>query len=355
MDEVLKKIEENDIIAIRFELADLNGVARSRIIPACHFAEAATKGITYPTCVLALDVQAATFEGSGYAAEIGFRDCVLLPDIDTFRVLPWVKQTGRILVETTHNGMVIESYPRVIARRQLDKLESLGISLLSAHEHEFYLVDKETMKTVNDDINYNATIRSTPVNEFILQVINELPKVGVSVEHVETEYGPGQFEITYKPAFGIRAPDNAHTYKISIKEIALLNGYVASFMSKPYPDKSGSSSHFCHSLWDAEGKVPLIFDEQSPMKLSKVAKHWLTGLVAHGPAISLLMGPTVNCLKRLKAAAFCPKNSTWGIDNRSVAFRVKFNGGKGTYFENRIGAAGCNPYLSLAATVAGWH
>ena len=245
-----------------------------------------------------------------------------------------------------------ESHPRVIARRQLEKLKSLGISLLSAHEHEFNLVDKETTKTVNDDVNYNATIRFTPVNEFILQVINELPKVGVSVEQVETEYGPGQFEITYKPAFGIRAPDNAHTYKISIKEIALLNGYVASFMSKPYPDKSGSSSHFCHSLWDAEGKVPLIFDEHSPMKLSKVAKHWLAGLVAHGPAISLLMGPTVNCLKRLKAAFFCPKNSTWGIDNRSVAFRVKFNGGKGTYFENRIGAAGCNPYLSLAATVA---
>ena len=179
-----------------------------------------------------------------------------------------------------------------------------------------------------------------------------LPQVGVKLERLESEMGPGQLEISYKPAFGIRAADNAHTYKTSIKEIAILNGYVASFMSKPYPDKAGSSGHFCHSLWDAEGKVPLLYDDKSPTGLSELGRYWMAGILAHAPAITVLMAPTVNCLKRITPLGMCPVNSTWGMDNRTCAVRVKIRGAEGTYLENRIGAAGCNPYLSLAATVA---
>ena len=76
----------------------------------------------------------------------------------------------------------------------------------------------------------------------------------MDVEVLGAEYCSGQVEITYKPAFGIRAADNAHIYRTTVKEVASKHGYIASFMSKPWEDKSGSSAHFCHSLWDASGR-----------------------------------------------------------------------------------------------------
>lgn len=154
------------------------------------------------------------------------------------------------------------------------------------------------------------------------------------------------------PAFGIQAADNAHTYKISIKEIALDHGYQAVFMTKPWPDQVGSASHFCHSLWDVDGKIPLLYDPNDPNGLSEVAQHWMGGILHHAPAISLLMAPTVNCVSRYQIDSWAPYNATWGYDNRSCYLRVKVNGASGTYIENRAGASGSNPYLSLAATVA---
>ncbi|XP_072171094.1 lengsin-like [Diadema setosum] len=351
-EEVLQEIKEQDILAVRFEQTDMNGIARSKTIPSCHFREKATGGLNFYLGHVALGVQAELIEGAGYNEETGYADAVMFPDYDTFQVLPWVKRTGRILTEPTYKGKFVGAHPRVVARKQLEQLKTLGLSLFSAHEHEFYLLDKETLQPFNNDVNAHSTIRGAPVSDFLNSLIEYLPKVGVNVECVENEYGPGQVEISYKPAFGIRAADNAHTYKTSIKEIALLNGYVATFMSKPYLDKDGSSCHFCHSLWDLEGKTPLLYDSSDPQGLSQIAKWWIAGLLAHSPAIHILMEPTVNCLKRTQPFKFCPVNATWGMDNRSCAIRVKVNGGKGTYIENRMGASGCNPYLVLAATVA---
>ncbi|XP_071479844.1 lengsin-like [Diadema antillarum] len=352
LDKVLELMREKDIKYVRFEQTDINGVARSKTIPARHFKEKVTGGLNFRLGHLGMDVKATIISGSGYNEEIGFADSVMFADLDTFQVIPWLENMGRILIEPTFRGEYVSGHPRVLARRQLDKLKEMGYSLLSAHEHEFYVVDKETREPLNDDSNIRATIRLAPLEKFVKQVMDDLPEVGVDVEAVESEYGPGQIEISYKPAFGIRAADNAHTYKTSIKEIALRHGLMASFMSKPYLNKPGSSCHFCHSLWDAEEKEPVLHDAGSPIGLSKVAQHWMAGILAHARAIQVLMAPTVNCMKRVKPWMSCPVNVTWGIDNRSCLLRVKVKGDKGTYLENRAGAAGCNPYLALAATVA---
>lgn len=351
LDKVLEEIAEKNITAVRFEQTDTNGVARSKIIPARHFKEKATRGLNFYLGHLGMDVQANCIQGSGYNEEVGFCDAVMFPDYETFQVLPWLDNTARILMEPTFKGEFVQAHPRVLARKQLGKLKELGYSLLSAHEHEFYVVDRDTRKPINDDYNIRSTIRMCPVQKFVKQIMDDLPKVGVDIECVESEYGPGQIEISYKPAFGIRAADNAHTYKTSIKEIALQHGYVASFMTKPYLDKGGSSCHFCHSLWDAEGKVPVLYDAASPTGLSEVGQQWMAGILAHAPAIQVLAAPTVNCFKRVKPGGFTAVNATWGIDNRTALLRVKVNGDKGTYLENRAGASGCNPYLILAAII----
>ena len=352
LNEVLEEIKHRNLTGIRFEQTDLHGISRSKLIPARHFEEKARKGLFFSLRHLGMDIQTDFVRGTGFNEEIGFGDALMFPDYETFRVLPWLRNTGRILIEPTLNGQFLAAHPRVMARRQLDKLKGLGYSLLLAHEYEFHVVDKTTRKPPTTDASPKLTLGMTPFEDFIQHVMEDLPKVGVDVECVHIECGPGMIEITYKPAFGIRAADNAHTYKTSIKEIAYRHDFVASFMTKPYPEISRSSSHVCHSLWDAEGKVPLLFDAESPSGLSELGQHWIAGILAHAPALQVLMAPTVNCIKAIKPWKLGPTNATWGLDNRTTLLRVRIDGEKGTYIENRAGAAGSNPYLSLAATVA---
>ena len=351
LSKVSEEIKHKELTTIRFEHADLHGISRSKLIPARHFEEKAT-GIFFGMSNLGSDIHSTPVQGTGYNEEIGFCDAMMIPDFETFQVLPWLEKTGRVLIEPTLDGEYVAAHPRVLARRQLDKLKGLGYSLLSAHEHEFHVVDKKTHQPPIKDDSLRFTVGMSPFKDFVQQIMVDLPKVGVDVECVETEGGPSEIEITYKPAFGIRAADNAHTYKTSIKEIAFLHDFVASFMSKPYPEYCGASCHFCHSLWDSAGQVPLLYDGESPSGLSEIGQHWIAGILAHAPAIQILMAPTVNCLKLFNPASRWPINATWGKDNRTTLLRVKINGENGTYFENRVGSAGCNPYLCLAANVA---
>ena len=252
----MKEIEGRNLIAVRFEQTVTTGISTSKLVPAYNFKDVATKGMNYVLAVLDTDTSAAVILGSLYAEEIGFADGKAFPDFDTFVVLPWYKRIGRVLIEPTFRGKPVEGHPRVVARRQLEKLKSLGISLLSAQEFEFYLLNKDTLKPIIDGVNFNATIKDTPIMDLLSDFMEYLPQVGLKLERLESEMGPGQTEITYKPAFGLRAADDAHTFKTSVKEIALLKGLVATFMTKPFPNRSNSSAHFCHSLWDAEGKIP---------------------------------------------------------------------------------------------------
>ena len=351
IESVLKKIEENGIKAIRFEQTSISGVARSKTVHVKHFKDKATRGMGCILYGFASDVHCGDIEGTGYFEEVGGADAIMFPDFDTFQILPWTKNSGRILMEPTYKGKPVEGHPRVVARRQLEKLKEMGMSIYASHEHEFYLVDKKTMKPVDGGVNFNATIRNAPISGLIDQYMEYLPQIGLGVERFETEHGPGMMEITYEPAFGIRAADNAHTYRTAVKEIAILNGYVATFMAMPFSYHYGCVTQLCHSLWDADEKKSLMYDPEDELKLSQLARHWIAGLLAHAPALQILEAPHKNDLLASKQE-FGALHTTWGIDNRTVAYRVMTNGEKGTYIESRIGGNAANPYITLAAEVA---
>lgn len=352
--QVLKKIEEESIEFVRFEQGDTYGVARTKIVPSEHFEEKATGGLLFYLGHLGFDPQANIADNSGCNEELGYPDALTFPALDTFTVLPYCENTARVIVEPTFKdtGKAVEACPRTVARRQVDRLKELGYSMLVAHEHEFFVVDPKTKEPYTKGWNYLSTLRTYKDTALIHQYMRDLKKMGISVEVCESEYGPGQLEIDYKPSFGIKSADTAHAFRGAVKEIAQQRGYIATFMTKPWPEFNGSSCHFNHSLWDIEGKRGLMFDESRPNKLSELAEHWLAGLLAHAPAMTLLLAPTINCLKRFKPYTFAPVNVTWGIDNRTTQLRVKVGGEKGTYVENRMGAAGGNPYIALAANIA---
>lgn len=352
MELIKKRLQDNDITSVRFEQSDMYGIPHCRAIPTRHFERMATKGINISMGFMAFDPKGQVAKNTGYGEEIHNADCLAFPDLDTFQILPWCTKTARVLIEGVYNGEKVAVYPRVVARKQLERLEKHGLSLWSAHEHEFFVVKEDTLKPLHDQTNATAVLSMAAYETFFQQILNDLPKAGVDIECYGVESGEGQLEITYRPEFGIKAADTAHTYKLGIKEIALKHGLVATFMSKPWPDVAGSSAHFCHSLWDVDGKVSKLYDAGSPTGLSEIGQYWVAGLLAHARAIAVLMAPTTNCLKRFKRHSFAPWNATWGPDNRTCAIRVKANGKTGTYVENRMGASACSPYISMAATIA---
>ena len=340
---------------MRFEFSDYYGISRCKIIPARHFVSKASNGIGIALCHLSqsIDEKDLHIEAAYGKGEIGSGDAVWFPDFDTFRILPWYRKTASIILEPTYyKDQPVTCYPRYIARKQLARLEGLGMSLFSAQEQECYVVDKNTNKLYADDVCIRSSVRTYADPNLLDQLVTNLYKVGLDVENCELEGGQGQLEINYKPAFGIQAADNAYFFKASVKEIAQQCGYKATFMSKPYADKIGSSAHLNHSIWDLEGKVNLLYDSSAENKLSKVGQHWIAGILKHAPALIMLMAPTVNCYKRFRHVSHIGAKPNWGVDNRCCMLRLKVNGPEGTYIENRSSGGSSNPYLITAGIVA---
>lgn len=347
--EIRKKLTE----FIRLEFGDIYGVARSKIVPARHFKQKAESGICLPLADLLRDPQGTLVYGNKFTDGIGFADGLWFPDLSTFRTLPWNTKTATIMIEPTYKGEPVSVFPRYIAKKQLEELKKMNINLACSHEHEFWLVDRNTRKPLTQDVNVLATLRNYEASGLIEQLMSDLNNVGIDVQSYHTEHGPGQLEINYQAAFGINGADNAHVFKTAIKEIAHRHGYLASFMSKPFIQYSGSSGHVCHSLWDSVTKRGLLYDASTPEGISQLGQYWIAGILYHAPAMCVLMAPTVNCFKRFGKDPFSPSFSiAWGIDNRTCSVRAKVNGEEGTYIENRMAASACNPYLSLAAIIA---
>jgi glutamine synthetase len=159
-------------------------------------------------------------------------------------------------------------------------------------------------------------------------------------------------EINFAPEMGIAAADQAFTFKNGVKEIAQRNGYLASFMTKPYGDQSASGCHFHHSLLDSHTGRNAFSSTEDPQALSDACRWWVGGQIKHAAALTALLSPTVNCAKRYKLYSFAPTNATWGLENRTVGLRIKAVKGEGAHVENRMPGGGSNPYLVMAGVLA---
>ncbi|HEY9624415.1 MAG TPA: glutamine synthetase family protein [Crinalium sp.] len=349
-DDIRQLIETGSVEFVRFEVPDTHGIARSKVVPVSHFERFSKRGLNFPLPVFGLDVQGAVAPNTGYLEEIGFGDGFLFPDFNTFQVLPWLTKTARVIGDPYRlEGHPAKAAPRLVLQPLLEELEDLGYRLLSGYEYEFYLVDAVTLKPSYEGIQLFAAFPDGD-RDVLYNILRSLPKVGVDIITADLEYGPGQVEINFAPAWGIAGADQAYTFKNSVKEIAQQSGKIASFMTKPQIDASANGCHFNQSLWDGDRNA--FFDPDRENGLSDVCLHYIAGQLTHAPAMMALLAPTVNCWKRFKPDTFAPTNATWGIDNRTTGIRVKALKDERTYMENRLGTGAANPYLVMAATLA---
>jgi len=344
-------LKHQGIEYVRFELPDLHGVSRLKVIPIDKVAGYARKGLNFYGGTLALDTASMVVTGSGFHEERKYQDHLLIPDLATLTPVPWLEKTAKVICDPQWSAAEpLTVAPRYVLKSLLAQAEQLGFDVMMGHEFEFYLLNAETKQPLFDGLHIFNHIRNQYVPE-IDQLLDYLQDSGIDVITHNCEYAPSQFEINYGASIGIQGADKAFTFKNAVKEIAHRLGYHATFMSKPFAGLAGCCCHFHVSLWHKDGSNAFL-DPSDEFGLSVIAKSFTQGILDHAAAMLPLIGPTPNCYRRLKPHTFAPSNVSWGIEDRSAMVRVKATRDEGTHLEMRAASGLSNPYLSAAATLA---
>ncbi len=293
--------------------------------------------------------------------ERGYGDMKLVPDLSTWRVLPWLPRTALVFCDVfTEEGEPIEQAPRWVLRRQIERARKQGYLVKVASELELYLF-RESF----DEAREKRYQRLTPVSNYledyhILQTSKEEPLVRairnhmegarVPVEFSKGEWGRGQEEINLRYTEALEMADRHVLYKHGVKEMAWAQGCSVTFMAKYDMGAAGSSCHLHSSVWDPRGRKNLFAAEGSRQG-TPLFQQWVGGQMAMARELAYFYAPTINAYKRYQAGSFAPTRIACGWDNRTCGFRVCGEGG-GFRIENRIPGADANPYLAFAATIA---
>ena len=352
IDGLLSHWESEGISNVLFELPDMHGVARTKIVPLNKVRGFAEKGLNMYGGTLTLDTRSFVVSDSKYNEEKNYADQVLIPDLSTASIVPWMNKTARLICDTYWaDGTPLHAAPRHVLRRAIAELDKLGYQAVVGLEYEFYLLDPTTMKPVFDGLHIFNHMRNTavPVAERIVEL---MPQIGIDIITANCEYGPGQFEINYGPHQGLRAGDLGFTFKNGVKYIARQLGYHATFMTKPFTDQSASGAHTHISLVSKDSGENAFLDTNDEHGLSQTAYLFTQGMLKHANAAMALMAPTPNCYHRFVPHHFAPSNISWGLEDRTALIRAKNSRDSRTHLENRLSTALSNSYLATAAGIA---
>lgn len=357
IDELRERVEQGEIDTVVVALADMQGRAMGKRLTARHFLEEVLEnGAEACNYLLAVDVDMNTVEGYEMASwSGGYGDFVLKPDLDTLRPLPWLPGTVMCMSDVVwHDETPVAPSPRQILRGQLERLAERGWNAFAGTELEF-IIFRDTYEQAwekgfrgltpanlyNVDYSLLGTARVEPL---LRRIRNEMAGAGMRVEDSKGECNFGQHEVNFHFGPALHTADEHVIYKNGAKEIASQEGMAITYMAK-YDEREGSSCHVHFSLRDDDGKAVFAEDE-------KLFESFVAGQLAALRELTLLFAPNINSYKRYASASFAPTAVAWGKDNRTCSLRVVGHGGS-LRFENRIPGADVNPYLALAAVIAG--
>jgi glutamine synthetase len=313
--------------------------------------------------LIACDLDYTPLPGFRWASyDQGYGDMRGAVDATTIRYLPWLDRSALVIVDLVDvdTGEPVEVSPRRILQRQVAAAGDAGFVAKIGSEIEFF-VFKQAYDAAHADDYRTLTPNSPWVEDYnILQTSKEenvvgairrgLTAAGLPVEFSKGEAGRGQHEINLTFQDAVEMADLNLLFKNAVKEIAAAHGVSATFMAKPHFDDAGSSFHIHSSLWSPDGSSAMPGEGEHHM--SDVFRWYLGGLLATAAEFSLLVAPTVNSYKRFLPGSWAPTGIGWGVDNRTLGFRVVGHG-QGLRVENRIPGSDANTYHAFAATIAG--
>jgi len=349
VDGVLEDWGRQGIEYVRFELPDMHGISRSKTIPLRHARDYAERGLNMYGGTSVLDSRSDVVGGTLYNEETGYGDQLLFPDPASAAIVPWADRTARFICDARwYDGRPLEATPRHVFRRALDRCREMGFEPVMGSEFEFYLLDPESHEPLFDGYHIFNTVRNDWVPA-IRVILDLMPEIGVDIITSNCEYAGAQWEINFAPGKGLAGPDNAFTFKNGTKEIARREGYLASFMSKPWAGSAGSGCHTHISLLHKDSGKNAFGDADAPQGISDTCRAFVAGQLRYAKAVDAIIAPTVNCHRRRRRHTFSPTNISWGLEDRSALLRVKGGTPESKHVENRAPTALSNPYLVGAA------
>ncbi|HET9577162.1 MAG TPA: glutamine synthetase family protein [Usitatibacter sp.] len=358
---VLQSVRTSGSGKVKVAVADIDGILRGKYVHVDKFFSAVDGGIGFS--VFGTDLNDRPYD-DGYASgrRLGFPDATVELDLKTFRRVPWDGNVPFFLGNFVKNdGSPHPLCPRQVLKRVLARANKMGFGVLAGAEYEFvnfretpetWAQKKGTRPTpiTHGMIGYSL-VEANLHREYISALMDETARFGVPIESLHTETGPGVYEAAMLFGDALEAADRAILFKDAAKEIASRFGIMPSFMAKWHPKYPGSAGHIHQSLSD--GSRNLFHDPDGAHGgMSKLFESYLAGQLRYLFELAPMFWPTINSYKRLVDGFWAPVKATWGVDNRTAAFRVLTGSPKATRIETRCPGADSNAYLAMAACVA---
>ncbi len=352
-----------------FELifTNLSGVPRGKRLRRHELLPVYQQGRFLPGSILVCDITGRDCEETGLVWRDGDADRLAWPAAATLVPAPWLgADTAQVIASLFElEGTPCDLDPRQVLAGVLDRFAADGLTPVVACELEYYLVDRR--RSAGGALRLaGAPGGERPAQHgvyglreledfapFLRELWAGADAQGVPLEGAISEYAPGQLEITLRHGpDALRAADEAVMYKRLVKGVAAKAGFEATFMAKPFSERSGSGLHLHVSVQDAAGRN--LFAAEDPAG-SPALRHAVGGLKAlMGPSL-LIFAPNANSYRRFRANSYAPIAPTWGINNRTVSLRVPAGPTASRHIEHRHAGADAKPYLALAALLAGVH
>lgn len=341
-EEILRKADELDVRFIRLQFTDILGIVKNVSIPVEELEKALDGEIMF---------DGSSIEGFTRIQE---SDMYLVPDYNTFSILPWRPKDGavaRLICDIyTANKEPFSGCPRYILKKVIKEAAEMGFTMYAGPEPEFFLFETDENgrpTTITNDKGSYFDLSPVDLGEDARRdIVLALQEMGFEIETSHHEVAPGQHEIDFKYADALTTADNIATFKFVTKAIAKKHGLYATFMPKPIFGENGSGMHTHQSLF--KDGVNAFYDEEGELGLSDTAKYYIGGLLKHAKAFTAVTNPTVNSYKRLVPGYEAPVYISWSGRNRSALIRVPAAKGQGTRIELRSPDPSANPYFALA-------
>lgn len=347
-DFVLKTIKSRDVHFVRCWFADILGRLKSFAVIPGELEEAFEWGFG--------------FDGHHIDGFDSMKDADMraFPDASTFQILPWRPESDAVARMfcsiCTAEGEPVDSDPRNILKRIVDRTAKKGYAFNVCTEPEFYYFKNSSGTEVLDHGKYFDLTSLDYASDLRRDTVLTLEMLGIPVIYSHHEQGPSQHEIDLRYSDALSMADAVMTYKLVVKEIAMKNGVYASFMPKPLPEEAGNSMHILQSLTDLDD-VNLFFDRDAKGEgyLSQTAKHYSAGILKYAPEFSVLTNQYVNSYKRLTCDEDAPVVIGWSRSNRSSIIRIpRFRPEKPESCRIELCSPdpSANPYLVFATLLA---
>ena len=350
LDEVKVLVAERKVEFFLSSFVEMSGAPKAKLIPATHLEEMADEGAGF-----------AGFAAGNMGQDPHDSDMANMPDFSSLTVLPWSRNISWVAGNIEVEGEPFAYCPPTILQRQLERARGMGFLFNVGMEAEFMLLGRDEAgkyvpsdpldtleKPCYDLLTLNRNL------DFMTILIRYMQELGWDPYANDHEDANCQFEINWRYAEALRTADRHTFFRWMVKVLAEERSLLATFMPKPFDNLTGSGAHYHMSLWDTAGESNLFLDEADESGLSKMAYHFMGGILDHARGLSAVAAPLVNSYKRLvrgaprSGATWAPVYVTYGGSNRTQMVRIPGAG----RIENRCIDGAANPYLACAVMLA---